>query len=94
MPQASGSTVHGPLADSSQPAALDPDSLRAGLDGLHRALAHNELDEAALQQLSEALPPQAVRPLLDAIDSFDFQRALACVDALRDNLMEPAGHAP
>jgi two-component system sensor histidine kinase/response regulator len=93
MPQASGSTVHGPLFSHTRSAPLDADSLRADLDGLHRALSRNELDEAALQQLSEALPPESIQRLLDAIEHFDFQRAIACVDALRDSLQEPATYA-
>ena len=91
LPTPSGSTVQAPLA-STQSAALDTDSLRDDLDGLQRALARNELDEAALQQLSEALPPQSLQQLLDAIDNFDFQRAIACVDALRSSLHDLTLH--
>ncbi len=91
LPAPSDSTGQAPLA-STQSARLDTDSLRDDLDGLQRALARNELDETALQQLSETLPPQSLQQLLDAIDNFDFQRAIACVDALRSSLEDLTPH--
>ncbi|HVR49727.1 MAG TPA: response regulator, partial [Pseudorhodoferax sp.] len=76
-----------PPAPTTQ-APLDPPSVLAELAGLQQALERNELDESALHQLAEVLPPEDVRQLLDAIDNFDFEAAVRCVDRLRNGLQE------
>ncbi|KQP43292.1 PAS domain S-box protein [Pseudorhodoferax sp. Leaf274] len=67
-------------------APLEQHSVLNDLDGLQRALKRNELDEDALNQLAELLPPVELRQLMAAIDNFDFEAAVRCVDRLRANL--------
>jgi two-component system sensor histidine kinase/response regulator len=74
-------------------APLEQRSVLMDLDGLQGALQRNELNENALRQLSEVLPATEVRQLMDAIDNFDFDAAVRCVDRLRANL-EVEGPAP
>ncbi|MFN7781623.1 MAG: hypothetical protein ACK5PG_02665 [Lysobacterales bacterium] len=51
-----------------------------------RALAHGELDELALSALAESLPLAQRRPLLDALEGFDFGRAAFEIDRLDGQL--------
>ena len=89
--QAVVDTLPAPAAAPPAPtmlAPLDPPSVLADLAGLKQALERNELNESALHQLAEVLPPDDVRQLLDAIDNFDFEAAVRCVDRLRADLQE------
>ncbi|WP_326539641.1 PAS domain S-box protein [Pseudorhodoferax sp.] len=67
-------------------APLEQHSVLLELNGLQRALQRNELNEEALHQLAEVLPAAEVRQLMDAIDNFDFEAAVRCVDRLRASL--------
>ena len=67
-------------------ASLDPRDVLADLHGLQRALQRNELDEDALHALAEVLPAAEMRQLTAAIDNFDFEAAVRCVDQLRASL--------
>ncbi|GHC80213.1 hypothetical protein GCM10007320_21740 [Pseudorhodoferax aquiterrae] len=75
-------------------APLEQHSVLGGLDGLQQALKRHELDEEALHQLAEVLPPVEMRALMEAIDNFDFDAALRCVDRLRANLQTPTEALP
>ena len=78
-------TVPPPLAP------VDPRSLLARLAELRGALHRNELDEQALHALAEVLPTEDVQQLMAAIDNFDFESAVRCVDRLRDSLQADTG---
>ena len=77
-----------PVADHNPPApaVTDRATLLAMLARLEHALAGSTLDEDALRLLGDALPPDTLRELLEAVDSFDFARAAQCVQSLRDSL--------
>ena len=67
-------------------APLEQRSVLSDLEGLQRALKRNALDEDALNQLADVLSPADMRQLMDAIDNFDFDAAVRCVDRLRAHL--------
>lgn len=89
-----------PTPDPIAPTPLDgPQHAQAlrTLERLHRALAHAELPESALQTLTQLLPALALEPLQQAIDHFDFEQAQRCLEHLQTQLQlvpahkEPAG---
>jgi two-component system sensor histidine kinase/response regulator len=75
-------------------APLEQRSVLSDLEGLRRALKRNELDEDALNQLADVLSPADIRQLMDAIDNFDFDAAVRCVDRLRASLQTELGTLP
>ena len=50
---------------------------------LEQALAGSELAQEPLDRLGQLLPATALGPLLEAIDSFDFDQALVQLQQLR-----------
>jgi hypothetical protein len=68
------------------PVLANPVRAQAALSTLARALDHGELDEQALADLADSLPLTARRPLLDAIEAFDFVAARQAIDTLRTQL--------
>ncbi|MBY0454320.1 MAG: PAS domain S-box protein [Burkholderiaceae bacterium] len=58
----------------------------AALELLAQALAAGELSESPLHTLACILPALLLEPLQQAIDHFDFDQALDCVEALRTQL--------
>jgi two-component system sensor histidine kinase/response regulator len=67
----------------------DPHGLRAELDALRTALQRSELNEEALHRLTELMPGAQAAPLIAAIDAFEFDVALHCVDQLISGLPAP-----
>lgn len=57
--------------------------LQQWLDQTIEALAGGELASTALAGLQQHLPGDAILPLQEAVDAFDFDRALACAHALK-----------
>ncbi|MGC3986021.1 MAG: PAS domain S-box protein [Pseudorhodoferax sp.] len=75
-------------------APLEQHSVLNGLDDLRHALKRHELDEGALHALAEVLAPAEMRQLMEAIDNFDFDAAVRCVDRLRADLQTPTESLP
>ena len=68
------------------PVALDPAQqaqVRQAIDRLARALSDGEWVQAPTDLLACLLPPAAMAPLAEALEAFDFDRAQACLHALR-----------
>jgi PAS domain S-box-containing protein len=82
-----------PVAESATPILKDEcvDHLTRALQELAERLNHNELCPDALNVLSGALPADDVRPLISALDRFDFPRASAAVNTLRTKYCAEAG---
>jgi len=66
--------------------ALQQAQAQAALEHLGQALAQAELPEAPLQVLTQLLPALMLEPLQQAIDSFDFDLAQCCLQALQSQL--------
>jgi len=83
------------LADAAQPPSVAAapqasNSLITGAaDRLAQALRGSELDDPALQLLSDAWGAHRCEPLTRAIGDFDFDTALTALQALRDQLLAP-----
>jgi PAS domain S-box-containing protein len=75
-------------ADTAEDALVlaNPARAHAALTTLARALDHGELDEQALADLADSLPLTPRRPLLDALEAFDFAAARQAIDTLRAQL--------
>ena len=79
-------TASVPVASAPQRILLSPErrmQAHAAAQTLEHALAGSELAQEPLDRLGQLLPATAPGPLLEAIDSFDFDQALVQLQQLR-----------
>ena len=64
-------------------AEVPSEQLQQWLDETIAALQGGELASAALESLQQHASPIDILPLQEAVDAFDFDRALECAHALK-----------
>lgn len=90
--EVSASAADAPPASGASLSNAAQTQIREALRSLAEALQAGEIDSQALQHLGLLLPAADTEPLLCALDMFDLDQALQCVQTLTQSLAHTSDH--